>query len=121
MNLNGYPVRISDTAGIRESSDTIEQEGVELALEQIRESNLNLLLIDVNDVEFKFDEKKIVPKDANKFTKINSTAMTDRTVILLNKSDTLNLSEQYNLKDFEFEWAGANYKIFEVLSCKENR
>jgi len=32
LNLNGYPVRISDTAGIRESSDTIEQEGVELAL-----------------------------------------------------------------------------------------
>ncbi len=32
LNLNGYPVRISDTAGIRESSDSIEQEGVELAL-----------------------------------------------------------------------------------------
>ena len=32
LNLNGYPVRISDTAGIRESMDTIEQEGVELAL-----------------------------------------------------------------------------------------
>jgi len=32
LNLNGYPVRISDTAGIRESSDHIEKEGVELAL-----------------------------------------------------------------------------------------
>jgi len=72
-------------------------------------------------MEIKLDEKKIVPKDSNKFTKINSSAMTDRTVILLNKSDTLNLPEQYNLKDFVFEWAGKDYKIFEVISCKENR
>jgi len=32
MNLNGYHVRISDTAGIRDSIDNIEQEGVELAM-----------------------------------------------------------------------------------------
>jgi len=82
---------------------------------------LNLLLIDINDVEVDINNKKIVPRDINKFTKLNSTAITDRTVILLNKSDMLNLNGEFNLKDFAFEWAGKNYKIFEVISCKENK
>lgn len=82
---------------------------------------MNLLLIDINDVEIDMNSKKIVPRDVNKFTKLNSTAITDRTVILLNKSDMLNLSGDYNLKDFAFEWAGKSYKIFEVISCKENK
>ena len=32
LNLNGYPVVISDTAGIRESKDEIEKKGIRLAL-----------------------------------------------------------------------------------------
>ena len=34
LNLDGYPVIISDTAGIRESIDEIEKKGIKLALEK---------------------------------------------------------------------------------------
>lgn len=32
LNLGGYPVVISDTAGLRESTDVIEKEGMKRAL-----------------------------------------------------------------------------------------
>ena len=34
LNISGYPVLISDTAGLRESSDLIEKEGISRALER---------------------------------------------------------------------------------------
>jgi hypothetical protein len=34
INLAGYPVLLSDTAGLRETSDVIEKEGVQRALDR---------------------------------------------------------------------------------------
>ena len=34
LDVGGYPVLLSDTAGLRESDDVIEQEGVRRALER---------------------------------------------------------------------------------------
>ena len=34
INLDGYNIILSDTAGLRQSPDEIEQQGIELALEQ---------------------------------------------------------------------------------------
>lgn len=34
INLNGYPVLLSDTAGLRETTDIIEKEGVKRALDR---------------------------------------------------------------------------------------
>jgi tRNA modification GTPase len=42
--LDGLPIRIVDTAGLRESSDPIEQEGVRRAREQAARSDLVLVL-----------------------------------------------------------------------------
>ncbi len=46
ISLNGIPLRIIDTAGIRESSDEIEQQGIERSLAQMSQAELILLLID---------------------------------------------------------------------------
>lgn len=82
---------------------------------------MNLLLLDINDVNVDINSKTIHPKDIEKFKKISEIATNDQTVILLNKSDTLNLSESCNLKEFSLFWNDKNYKIFEVISCKENQ
>ena len=44
--LGGYPLRLIDTAGIRESIDPVEREGVRRAKDKIRQSDLVLLVID---------------------------------------------------------------------------
>ena len=46
VNLNGLPVRLLDTAGIRESEDQVEREGVRLSLERIPRADLVLFVVD---------------------------------------------------------------------------
>ena len=46
LNLDGYPVIISDTAGIRESKNEIEKKGIKLALSKAEKADLNIILIE---------------------------------------------------------------------------
>src|SRR4029453_3145108 len=50
LDLDGYPVTVIDTAGIRKTSDPIEQEGVRRARARAGEADLVLWLADVADV-----------------------------------------------------------------------
>ena len=52
LNLDGYPVTISDTAGIRDSKDEIERKGIKLALKKAEKSDLNIILIEPKSVDF---------------------------------------------------------------------
>lgn len=45
-SIDGWPVRIKDSAGLRTASDAIEQEGVERAIRASRSADLQLLLVD---------------------------------------------------------------------------
>ncbi len=47
--IDDIPLNIIDTAGIRESQDIIEQEGIKRALDEIKRADLVLLLTDIND------------------------------------------------------------------------
>lgn len=46
VDINGMPVRIIDTAGIREDADVVEQLGIKRALELINQADLVLFLVD---------------------------------------------------------------------------
>lgn len=46
VNIRGVPVRIIDTAGIRDTADMVEKIGVERAKELVRQADLILLLLD---------------------------------------------------------------------------
>ncbi len=52
LNLDGYPVVISDTAGIRESQDEIEKKGIKLALKRAEDADLNIIVIESKSVDF---------------------------------------------------------------------
>ena len=46
VNINGLPVKLLDTAGIRDSEDQVEQEGVRLSLDRIPKADLVLFVVD---------------------------------------------------------------------------
>lgn len=58
-DINGYPVIISDTAGLRESRDVVESEGISRARKCASNADLLILMIDGERMEqhFKSDEK----------------------------------------------------------------
>src|ERR1700736_1201193 len=51
LDLSGYPVTVIDTAGIRETDDPVEQEGVRRARTRAAEADLVLWLVDVQTEE----------------------------------------------------------------------
>jgi len=46
LDLNGYAVIVADTAGLRETAEIVESEGVRRALARAEDSDLTLLLLD---------------------------------------------------------------------------
>ncbi len=46
ISIDGMPLHIIDTAGLRESSDVVEQEGIRRAWQEIQDADLVLLVID---------------------------------------------------------------------------
>ncbi len=72
LNLDGYPVVISDTAGIRESQDEIEKKGIKLALKRAEDADLNIIVIE--------------PKSIN-FTGFLNDLISEKSIIVINKID----------------------------------
>ena len=64
LNLDGYPVIISDTAGIRESIDEIEKKGIKLALEKAENADLNLIVLEPKSVNLSHFLNDIVSKNS---------------------------------------------------------
>jgi len=48
VNINGIPVKLVDTAGVRETLDQVEQQGVERTIKAISDADLVILLIDIS-------------------------------------------------------------------------
>jgi tRNA modification GTPase len=55
LDLDGYPVTVIDTAGIRETEDPVEQEGVRRARARAADADLVLWLVDAQDEEIRHE------------------------------------------------------------------
>ncbi len=74
LNIDGYPVIISDTAGIRDSKDEIEKKGIKLSLNRAEEADLKLVVVDVKSLDFNDVLKGLLDENA---------------ILVINKSDLL--------------------------------
>lgn len=89
INLDGIPVKIIDTAGIRETEDVVERIGVEKSREKINEADLVLLVLDTSRA-LDYEDKEIIEVVKNK-----------KTIIILNKIDLDNKLDTNILEGFE--------------------
>ena len=74
LNIDGYPVIVSDTAGIRESKNEIERKGIKLSLNRAEEADLKLVVVDVKNLDFTDVLKSLLDQNA---------------ILVINKSDLL--------------------------------
>jgi len=74
LNIDGYPVIVSDTAGIRESKNEIEKKGIKLSLNRAEEADLKLVVVDAKNLDFTDVLKSLLDQNA---------------ILVINKSDLL--------------------------------
>ena len=74
LNIDGYPVIISDTAGIRNSKDEIEKKGIKLSLNKAENADLKLVVIDAKTPNLSGFLNDLLKKDA---------------ILVVNKSDLI--------------------------------
>jgi tRNA modification GTPase len=74
LNIDGYPVIVSDTAGIRESKNEIEKKGIKLSLNRAEEADLKLVVVDAKKLDFTDVLKGLLDQNA---------------ILVINKSDLL--------------------------------
>jgi len=95
LNIDGYPVIVSDTAGIRESKDEIEKKGIKLSLNRAEEADLKLVVVDAKSLDFTDFLKGLLDKNA---------------ILVINKSDLLDGDISPETKKFDHV----------LISIKEN-
>ncbi|MDC1003581.1 tRNA uridine-5-carboxymethylaminomethyl(34) synthesis GTPase MnmE [Candidatus Pelagibacter sp.] len=74
LNIDGYPVIVSDTAGIRESKNEIERKGIKLSLNRAEEADLKLVVVDAKNHDF---------------TDVLKGLLDENAILVINKSDLL--------------------------------
>ena len=90
ISIQGIPIHLTDTAGLRDTEDIVEKLGIEKTWESIKEADITLILVDVTDNDGRYEDKikKELPKG-------------NKTIIIKNKIDLLKqkarVDEQHNV------------------------
>ncbi len=103
LNLDGYPVIVSDTAGIRDSKDEIEKKGIKLSLYKAENADLNLVVVDARSVDLSGVLGDFLKKDA---------------ILVLNKSDLIKNKIDQRAKKFDHILISLkdNYNVDKLIS-----
>lgn len=109
MNIGGVTFRFIDTAGIRQTTDKIENIGIERTFQKLSQADIVLWMIDTTDKVDGFEKikKEILPHCVDK-----------KLIILFNKSDLLSVSQQDEIQNY-FNDVDAD-KIFISAKTKQN-
>ncbi|MCY6485365.1 tRNA uridine-5-carboxymethylaminomethyl(34) synthesis GTPase MnmE [Clostridium aestuarii] len=92
MNIDGIPVKVVDTAGIRETEDVVEKIGVEKSREKIRLADLIVLVLDISE-ELNNEDKEIIDFIKDK-----------KYIVLLNKIDLDGKIDKDGIKELNPEY-----------------
>ena len=104
LNIDGYPVILADTAGIREGKNEIEKKGIALALSKSQEADLNLIVVD--------NSSKNLDSKIKSLININS-------IVVLNKSD-IDSNKNHNFKEAVLISVKENKNIDELVNKIKN-
>ena len=100
LNIDGYPVIVSDTAGIRDSKNEIEKKGIKLSLNRAEEADLKLVVVDGKNLDFTDVLKGLL--DENAILVINKSDLLDEEIdpeikklnhVLISIKENLNIDE----------------------------
>ena len=96
LDINGIPIVLYDTAGIRDTNDIIETEGVKRALNNVNIADLKLLIISIDNLNI---NKKILNLvDQNTLIIINKIDIKDIDIKEIKQKLNININENNFIK-----------------------
>ncbi|WP_326717138.1 tRNA uridine-5-carboxymethylaminomethyl(34) synthesis GTPase MnmE [Vagococcus jeotgali] len=99
VNVRGVPLKLIDTAGIRDTEDIVEKIGVERSRKALQEADLILLVLNQSEALTKMDTELLeITKDMNR-------------IILLNKND---LPTQLDMDELQAYLGNSSYLSISV-------
>lgn len=110
INIDGIPLKIVDTAGIRETKDIVEKIGVEKTKEKINEADLIIMMLDSSEALSEED------------LEIENYIKDKKYIVLLNKSDLSPKIDKENIGELNAEYiietsAKTGFGIEETKEC----
>lgn len=93
LDIGGYPVIFTDTAGLRETTETIEQKGIELAYSKAKDADVVICL---------FDGLKNTPQEFENIAE-------NKKIYIANKADKLNPEQKSTLQAQGYLLLSAKY------------
>ena len=112
INLQGITFRFIDTAGIRQTSDTIESLGIKRTFKKMEQSHIILWMIDSTDVKGRLEELQ---------TEILPHCQSKKLIILFNKSELLLLFRSIQKEELATMFANIETeKLFISAKKREN-
>ena len=94
LNIDGYPVILADTAGIRDSNNEVEKKGISLAINRVKESDLNLIMIDNSSKKINDKIKNLINQDS--IIVLNKSDISSKIIHNFNKSQVVLVSVKNN-------------------------
>ncbi|KAG7230594.1 hypothetical protein INR49_025311 [Caranx melampygus] len=94
LDIGGFPVLLSDTAGLRDSPDLVEREGVRRARERVEQADLTLVVVDCAQLPTEAQQvavflqehlRSVLPTQEQSETVLSA----DTCLLVLNKTDLL--------------------------------
>ncbi|MBS5788692.1 MAG: tRNA uridine-5-carboxymethylaminomethyl(34) synthesis GTPase MnmE [Clostridioides difficile] len=102
VNIRGIPIKIVDTAGIRETEDVVEKIGVEKSRESLLKADLVIMVLDYSE--------KLTDEDLEILESIDK----NKTIVLLNKTDLKKQIEEEKISNYV-----ENNSIIEISALKQ--
>jgi len=118
LDLDGFPVILADTAGLREAKDMIEKEGIKRALKRAAAANLKLAVFDGAKYP-EMDKETLSLCDKNTLKIINKADLIGNHNVITKEKDFI-LTNSLTGKGLDAVLDAIKKRVSDELSLKEN-
>jgi tRNA modification GTPase len=110
VNIKGMPVRIVDTAGIRQTSETVEEMGIQRARAKLADADLVLLMLDATE--------PLTDEDQALYRTVKQNKKKQKVLLVLNKTD---IAPEASPEEYGAALGGEElkYRVFSLITGKE--
>jgi tRNA modification GTPase len=99
LDIGGFPVSIADTAGIRETNEEIEKEGIRRAILKAKQADVKLIVLDGSKPIDITNFKDLIDEDS--FLIINKADILDKSIKIIDNGYVVSVQNKQGLNKLE--------------------